>query len=302
MDKNSMIRFIQQNADASADQSAIAQYYMKKSEDEVRADYQRLLIGEQMKIVAADAETQKAKQAAAAQIAETAQALRDLRWAQLCAHNFNGRSVANVVSNRQIIEGWAQDKQVTPAFLQSVVDSNPQIKLAWVKHESPQDIRQRSQEIDEQTKRILLGVCQRYNLSYSEANQNAVLFAFPHGLVDAHELETAIQNGTVSLHGANADEIDQFTKELVRAHNVRWTNKSIAELKAGSAQERMERESIFNRVSPTPAAPVGVQPLPPQITQQIILEKLNSGDRAAVATWRARYGIQAVNARLQGLA
>jgi hypothetical protein len=300
MAKSDQIAFIIRHASGNADPGDIAQYFHSQSEAVVQEAYQRLLQVERQRIIDADAETQKLKQQAAAQVAETAQALKDYRWVALCAHNFGGKSVANVISNRQIIEGWAQDKQVSPALLQSILDSNPQIKLAWVKFESPQVQRQHSAEQEERTKQVLLDICRRYNYSFSDANISIVLQAFPEGC-DAYQLEQAIVSNQVHLHGADWAEIEQHTKDLVKAHNKKWAAKSVSELKQQSAQERSEREAIFSRVAPEPTRPVGITPLPAALTKEVLLEKLNAADRSAINIWKTRYGMDAINARLQGV-
>ena len=294
--KQEMIEFIVEHADSTADPDAIRNYFYKLNDDLVRESYQKILQGERLKIVAADAETQKIKSEAAAQIAEKDQALKDLRWAKLCAHNFGGKSVANVISNRQVVEGWAQNEVLTPAFLQSILDSNPQFNLSWVKYESSQAQRQHNHEQDEATKQVLLNVCRRYNYAFSEANIAITLSEFPQGC-DQYQLEQAIRNGQLSLHGASSSEIEDHTRALVQAHNKKWAAKSVIELKQQSAQERAEREAIFARVTPTPAALVGTVPLPDVITR----EKIINASRETIALWKNRYSLESLNARLQGL-
>jgi hypothetical protein len=147
-----------------------------------------------------------------------------------------------------------------------------------------------------------LSVCRWGNFSFSQANQNAVLSAFPDGLVDANELEAAIQNGTVSLHGASESEISEHTDALIKLHNKKWAAKSISQLKAESGLERTEREQMFNRVTPVPTAPAGTTPLPAVITKEKIQAALNNGDRQTIHIWATRYGgVDAINSRLQGL-
>ncbi len=243
-----------------------------------------------------DPAVQAAWASANAQKAEAAQALRDYWWLKLCAHNFNGRSLANVQSNRDIVEGWAQGAAPTPAFLQSILDTNPKIGLAWVKYESPSDARQRSQEIDERTKQTLLAVCRRYNYAFNNANVSIVLQHFPEGC-SQFELEQAIASSRIRLAGATWQEIEEHTQALINQHNSKWAKKSIAELKAHSGQERAEREAIFTRVTQEPSRPVGITPLPDVITA----EKIKDASRETIALWRTRYGLESINARLQGL-
>jgi hypothetical protein len=301
--RNEMTEFIVKHAQGNADPAAIRNYLNAQPEKEVQDRFQHLLQGERQRIAQNDPQTVQAEADARKAQADAAQALKDYRWTALCAHNFGGKSLANVQSNRNFVEGWALGQTPTPAWLQRVLDEDPKAKsqLVWIGYESAEDQKRRNQEQDEQTKAVLLDTCRRFNLSYSDANIASTLQFFPDGC-DTFQLQSAIQSGQLHLHGASWNEIEEHTSALLRAHAIKWRAKSIAELKAQSGIEREERVAILNRVTPEPTRSVGVEPLPPQITQQIILEKLNSGDRAAIATWRTRYGIQAVNARLQGLA
>jgi hypothetical protein len=207
-----------------------------------------------------------------------------------------------VEANKVTIFGWAQDEQPSPAWLKSILDSNPRAKrqLAWTEYVTPQAAAIQDAQQNEKTKEILLDICRRYNYSYSQANQNAVLEFFPHGC-EQYQLEQAIATKQIHLHGADWAEIEDHTRALVAAHNSKWARKSISELKQQSAQERAEREAIFSRVTPEPTRPVGITPLPTTITKEVLLEKLNAGDRSAINVWKTRYGMDAINARLQGV-
>jgi len=293
--RNEMTEFIVKTV--GGDSAEIRKYLGTQSEDAVRSYFQRTLEGQQRKVVSADPETVAARQQAQAAQAEAAQALNDYRWLALCNHNFNGKCLANVQSNRSIVEGWAQDNALTPAFLQSILDTNPKISLAWIRHESSAAEQQRKQETDEQTKRTLLDVCRRFNYSFSDANISVVLQAFPDGLVDANQLEQAISSGQIHLHGADWAEIEEHTKALVRAHNVKYANMGISQLKANSAREKQEREAIFNRVALEPKRHVGAEPLPPALTADVI----RKADTDTIRIWIRRYSRESLNDRLSGL-
>lgn len=298
MDRESMVDFIVRNASGNTSEVDIRNYYRTTELSVVESDYQRLLQHEKLKITSRDAETVKAEQSAQQAQRDAAQGLRDYRRSVLCQHNFGGQSLANVQSNWDFIDGWAQGQVPTPAWLQSILDQDPKAKkqLAWTRHESSAEQQQRKQETDEQTKRTLLEVCRRYNYSFSDANISLVLQHFPEGCTQ-FDLEQAIQNG-LHLHGADWAEMEEHTKALVRAHNVKYANMGISQLKANSAQEKQEREAIFARVTLEPTRPVGITPLPEAITA----DKIKNASRETIAMWKSRYSLESLNARLQGLA
>ncbi len=256
MDRNSMIQFIQKNADASADQSAIAQYYLRKSEDEVRADYQRLLIGEQMKIVAADAETQKAKQAVAAQIAERDQALQRLRWVQICnSPTKTGLVVTDCAANRAEVESWfdpLRDGAISPAWFHKVIQEQPQLarRLAWTDYQdpSPKAVQQRNAQVDAATRATFRTLARDYDLSRCEANVQAVIQHFPDG-VDAFQIGIAIQNHQLNLAPCNKQEHLEYTKELEAEYDRKWRSMPVHEVRKRSAECKAEREALLARHS-----------------------------------------------------
>jgi hypothetical protein len=294
MDRNGMTEFIIKTV--GGDAAEIRKYLGTQSEDALRGYFQRTLEGQQRKVIEADPETQKARADAAAAQQQAAQALNDYGWLTLCNFNFNGKCLANVQSNRSIVEGWAQDTPLSPAFLKSVLESNPQIKLSWVKHESSAEQQQHKQETDEQTKRTLLDVCRRFNYSFSDANVSVVLQAFPDG-VDAYTLEQAISSGQVHLHGADWAEMEEHTKALVNFHNKKYAAMSISQLKANSAQEKADREAIFSRVALEPKRHVGAEPLPPALTAEVI----RKADTETIRLWIRRYSRESLNDRLSGV-
>jgi hypothetical protein len=302
--RTEMIDFIIRNADPSADQGAIAQYYQKKSEDEVRVDYQHLLQGERQRIVAADTETQKAIQQAAAATAETARELNNWRWLQICQTVVNGRTVQNNQANRTEISSWPDPSRgdvFGPELLLKALRDTPSLsyRLSWepAVDYSPAATKARDATQEAETRQVFRNICRQYNYAFSEANIAIVLQAFPDGCTP-FQLEQAVAG--LNLHAASESEVQGYTSELITEHNRKWSKKSISDLKKFSTLEREEREEIFNRVTPKPSAS-GVTPLPAAITKEILLEKLNSADRFAISVWKNRYSMQAINERLNGV-
>jgi hypothetical protein len=290
--------------------SSIKSYLTGQSWEFVNAYYQKRTAEVQADLAIvrrkldADPETVKARQDAVAAVAARDRAYQELGWSKLFNTVVNGGYLitdchANRIELAGLFDSIRDTGGMSPQWLQKILQEQPQLlrRLAVTKYETPQETKQRSQETDEATKQTLLSVCQRYNYSFSLANQNAVLQFFPDGC-NSFQLEQAIQNGQLHLHGADWAEIEQHTKDLVRQHNIRWANKSLAEVKAGSAQERAERDAIFSRITPEPTRPTGIVPLPEVITK----EKIMNASRETIALWRTRYSLESLNARLQGLA
>jgi hypothetical protein len=217
-------------------------------------------------------------------------------------------TVQNTIANRTEISSWPDPSRgdvFGPDLLVKALKDTPSLKyrLSWepVQDNSPKAVAQRNQQTDEATKQILLNVCRWGNLAYNDANISVVLQHFREGC-SQYDLEQAITSNQIHLAGASWQEIEENTNTLLRQHAIKWKNKSLAEVKAGSAQERAEREAIFARVTPTLAAPAGTTPLPAVITKEKIQAALNSGDRQTIHIWATRYGgMDAINSRLQGL-
>ena len=304
--KQEMVTFILAHVQGNADPGDIHRYFDSQTEDVVRESYQKLLQGERQKIISADAETQKAKEEAAAQIAETAREFQNLQWLWLTQTPINGYVLTDCAANRQevtaLFDPIRDGERMTSAWLQKILREQPQLmkRLAWTNYESPQDQGQHSQEQEEKTKSIFQNFCRWNNYGFSGANISVVLSEFPNGLIDGHELTAAVLDGRIHLHAASEEEISENTNVLLRAHAIKWRKKSVAELKAQSGEEKLERESIFSRL-PEPTKSTGPA-LPDTITKEKILAALNSGDREAIRIWKTRYGgMDAINSRLQGL-
>src|SRR5271167_483665 len=206
-------------------------YYQKRTA-EVRAD-----LAVARRKLDSDPETVKARQDAAAAIAERDRAYQELGWSRLFSTVVNGGYLitdccANRIELAGLFDPIKDTGGMSPQWLQKIMSEQPALmrRMVWTKYETPQEQSQRSQQTDEATKQTLLSVCQRYNYSFSQANQNAVLQFFPQGC-DVFQLEQAIQNGLLHLHGADWAEIEQHTKALLRAHDIKWTKKTISELK-----------------------------------------------------------------------
>src|SRR5271169_24953 len=200
--------------------------YYRKRTAEVQAD-----LAVTRRKLDSDPETVKARQDAAAAVAARDRAYQELGWTKLFNTVVNGGYLindchANRIELAGLFDSIRDTGGMSPAWLQKILQEQPQLlrRLAVTKYETPQETKQRSQETDEATKQTLLSVCQRYNYSFSLANQNVVLQFFPQGC-DVFQLEQAIQNGLLHLHGADWAEIENFTKDMVRQHNIRWANK-----------------------------------------------------------------------------
>jgi hypothetical protein len=308
LDRDSMVDFIVRNASGNTPELNVRNYYASVNLGVVESDYQRLLQHERLRITNADPETVKAEQRAQAAIQEADRARQQLRWMQICNTVVNGRVITDCAANKSEVTSWfdpvRDTKGVSSEWFRDILAQQPQLarRLAWTDYQSPAEQQQHKQETDEQTKAVLLDTCRRFNLSYSDANIASTLQFFPEGC-DSFQLQSAIQSGQLHLHGASWNEIEEHTSALLRAHAIKWHAKSISELKAQSGIEREEREAILNRVTPEPSRPVGVVPLPPEITKEKILAALNNRDRDTIHNWKIRYGgMDAINARLQGLA
>lgn len=301
--KSEKIAFLIKHAAGDATPEARSKYLHAQTDDVLDQMFQHLLQGERQRIASADPETQKAEANAAKAQQEANAALQRYKWLQICNTVINGRTITDCAANRSEVASWfdpVRDTQgVSTDWFKKILAEQPQLarRLAWTNYESSAEQQQHKRETDQGTKQILFDVCRRFNYSFSDANQSVVLEAFPNGLVDAHELETAIQNGTVHLHGADRAEVEEHTKAMVRAHNVRWANMSIAQIKAGSAQEKQEREAIFNRVAPEPKRHVGATPLPPALTAEVI----RKADTDTIKMWIQRYSRESLNDRLSGV-
>lgn len=295
--------------------STVRTYYQHQDESVVLADFTRELTKQQAapSLQQMRDETARAEAEAAEMQRKAAQAHSDMTWSQICntpvTHanpKFNNKVCEPTTANRIEVSSWPHEgERPNGEWFRKVISEQPFLanRLSWQEYLTPSAEKQRSKEVDANTLSILLGVCQKYNLSYSQANQTSVLAHYPTGLVDEAELMNAIQLRELHLHSATAAEIEQFTQDLVKAHNDFWEKQSIAYLKEHSALERQQREQIFNRVTPEPSRPVGVVPLPPEITKEKILAALNNRDRDTIHNWKIRYGgMDAINARLQGLA
>jgi hypothetical protein len=303
MDREQMVDFIVRNASGNTSERDIRNYYTTVNLGVVENDYQRLLQHEKLRITSKDAETVKAEQSAQQAQTAAAQALQQYKWMTICNTVVNGRTITDCAANKSEVASWfdpVRDTQgVSSDWFRKILTEQPQLarRLAWANYQSTAEQQQQKAETDAQTLRILLDVCRQFNYSFSLANQEAVTSAFPNGLVDAHELETAIQSGTVHLHGADWSEIEDHTKALVRAHNVKWANRSIADLKANSGQERQEREAIFSRVALEPKRHIGATPLPVTLTAEVI----RKADTETIRMWIQRYSRASLNDRLSGV-
>lgn len=300
--------------------STVRTYYQHQPESVIQQDFTRELTKQQAAYAEArrnlpeSAELKAAESAAAAAIAARDAAYSDMIWSQITntpithtSPKFNGKVCDPSTANRIEVESWAHEgERPNGEWFRKVIQEQPFLanRLSWYDYVSPQAEQQQSKENDARTLDIFFNVARHLNISHSQANQASVLAAYPDGVLDANQLEQDINAGKIVLHAAGATEAEQFNKELVKAHNLRWQqvtkNMSVAEIKQVSAQERSEREQLTNRITPETKAPTGVTPLPASITREILLEKLNS-DRAAIHLWSDRYGIAAVNSRIQGL-
>lgn len=308
MDRDMMVETIVRFSQATANPVEVRNYYTKKSLIEVEQDYKALIENETRRITSANAEVQKAHADAQAAKQARDRAYSDMIWSQITNVVINGMQADATTANRNIISGWLHDGEVASGewFRKIIVEEQAALarRISWHAYINPQVEAQQSKENDARTLSVFFDLARRLNISHSQANQASVLAAYPEGVLDANQLEQDIRAGKIVLHAAGATEAEQFNKELVKAHNLRWQqvtkNMSVAEIKQVSAQERSEREQLTNRITPETKAPVGITPLPASITREILLEKLNS-DRAAIHLWSDRYGIAAVNSRLQGL-
>jgi len=274
-------------------------YYQKRTA-EVRAD-----LAVARRKLDSDPETVKARQDAAAAIAERDRAYQELGWSRLFSTVVNGGYLitdccANRIELAGLFDPIKDTGGMSPQWLQKIMSEQPALmrRMVWTKYETPQEQSQRSQQTDEATKQVLLDTCRRLNLNYSDGSVALVLQAFPDG-VDAFTLEQAISSGQIHIQNAAWDEVEQHTKDLIREHNRKWAalgrTKTISEIKSLSAQEREERESIFTRVSARPAPVAHVEPLPPALTADV----LKAASTEKLRLWITRYGRESMNARLE---
>ncbi len=253
MDNNSMIQFIQRNADASADPGAIASYYMKKSEDEVRADYQRLLQGERMRIVEADAETQKARQAAAEAQQKAADELEKYRFLQTCQVVHEDKTIQPNEANLCELRSWLRPGEVLCAsMLTQALKEQPHLKfrLSWEPDvdNSPAATKARNAQVEANTRATFNSVARDYDLSRCEANVQAVLDKFQDG-ADAFQIGLAIQNGQLNLASCNKQEHLEYTRELEREFERKWKAMPVHEIRKRSAECTAERQALLARHS-----------------------------------------------------
>ena len=258
MDKQSMVEFIIRNADASADQSAIASYYQKKTEAEVAEDFQKLLIGEKQRIAASNEDLKKAETAAAEAIQSRNQAYSDYIWLSICSRpikhvspRYNGKQVQNVTSSRIEVLSWPHDgEKPSWEWFQHVMDEQPFLadRLAWQDYLSPKAEQQNNAQVEEATRATFFSVAPAYDLSRCESNVQAVVQHFPDG-ADSFQIGLAIQNHELNLAPCNKAEYTEYTRELEAEFTRKWNGLPIHEVRKRSQECATEREALLARHS-----------------------------------------------------
>jgi hypothetical protein len=321
--RNEMIEWLAVHGSKTGNTTAstVRTYYQHQDESVIQNDFTRELTKQQAAYAGArrnlpeTPELKVARESAAAAIQARDAAYADMVWSSICAKpvkhvnpRYNGKTCSPSQACRTEVFSWPHDgERMSAEWFQKIMDEQPFLadRLAWQDYQNPQAEAQQNKENGARTLAIFFNVARRLNISHSQANQASVLAVYPDGILDANQLEQDINAGKISLHAAGAAEAEQFKKELVKAHNLRWQqvtkNMSVAEIKQVSAQERAEREQLTNLITPEQRRPAGIVPLPAVLTKELLLENLSS-DRVAIHTWTERYGIQAINARLQGVA
>jgi hypothetical protein len=253
MDKNSMIQFIQTHADATADQSAIASYYLKKSETEVAADYQRLLIGEQRRITSANADLQREEAAAAEMQQKAADELEKYRFLQTCQVVHEGKSIQPNQANLIELKSWLRPgEQLCANMLIQALKEQPHLKfrLSWspAVDSSPAATEARKNQVEANLRATFHTLARDYDLSRCEANVQALIQHFPEG-ADAFQIGLAIQNHQLNLAPCSKAEHLEFTKELEREFENKWKAMPLHEVRKRSAECNAEREALLARHS-----------------------------------------------------
>lgn len=311
MQKQEMVDYIAKCSSATANEADVRRYYSTKNENEVREDFQKLLIGEKQRLTASNEDVRKAEADAQAAIRARDAAYSDMIWSQICntpithtSPKFNGKCCDPSTANRIEVSAWPHEgERPNGEWFRRVISEQPFLanRLSWHDYVTPQAEAQQGKENDARTLGIFFDLARRLNISHSQANQASILAAYPDGILDANQLEQDINAGKISLHAAGAAEAEQFNRDLVNFHNQRWQtltrNKSVGEIKQLSAQERSEREQLTNRITPEPKRHMGAEPLPETITAR----KIKDASRETIALWRAKYSITSINDRLQGL-
>jgi hypothetical protein len=253
--KSEKIAFIIKHAAGDTPPGDVAEYYHKQTEAAVEEAFQKLLIGEKQRIVSADAETQTAIKRAAAQEAETARELGNLRWMQICQTVINGKVVQNNIANRTQVESWPlphQGETFGVDMFRKALQDNPSLKsrLSW---ESPVDYsptaaKARQAQVETSIRNTFHTLARDYDLSRCEANVQTLIQRYPEG-ADAYTIGTALQNHELNLAPCSKQEHLEYTKEMEAEHARKWKAMPVHELRKRSAECNAEREILLARHS-----------------------------------------------------
>lgn len=251
MDKQEMVDYIAKCSSATANEADVRRFYSTKNENEVREDFQKLLIGEKQRIVAADAETQKARQAAAEAQQQAAEALEKVRFLQICQVVVDGKVVANNQANFVELRAWPllhQGEVFGAAMFEKALKDNPSLKfrIVWQEYISPSAEKQHNAQVEASTRATFHTLARDYDLSRCESNVQAILGHFPDG-ADAFTIGTALQNQELNLAPCNKAEHLEYTKELEAEYARKWKSLPLHEMRKRSQECNSEREALLAR-------------------------------------------------------